>query len=79
MSLRHEMFYRHFSINVGLGVYLKKQTGHTSVTNESRAYQHVGLRYSLPFTSDRIYLGYNVKAHKFSKVDCVQLVTGYRL
>lgn len=79
MSLRHEVFYRHASLNVGLGYYLLKQTGCTAITNESRTYQHVSLRYSLPFTSDRLFAGYNIKAHRFSKVDCVQLMLGYRI
>ena len=79
LSLRHEVFYRHFSVNVGVGVYLYNHTGHTAETDESRVYQNVGLRYSLPFTRDRLFLGYNVKAHRFQKVNCVQLLMGYRI
>ena len=78
LSLRHEVFYKHVSVNVGIGVYLNKKTGHSAVVRESKSYQNVGLRYSFPFTNDRLFVGYNVKAHNFSKVDCVQLITGYR-
>lgn len=79
LSLRHEVFYRSFSLNVGLGYCLIKKTGHSADTNESKAYQHVALRYSLPFTGSRFYLGYNVKAYRFQKVDCIQLIAGYRI
>lgn len=78
ISLRHEIFYRHISLNAGVGVYLFRHLGHL-MENESRLFQTVGLRYSLPFTRDRIFVGYNVKAHRFQKVDCVQLVAGFRL
>ena len=79
LSLRHEVFYRHFSVNVGLGYNILKKTGHTADENESKLYQHVSARFSLPFTRDRIYVGYNVKAYKFQKVDCLQLIAGCRL
>lgn len=79
VSLRHEVFYHCFSLNVGVGVYAKKQTGHTGATNDSRCYQSVGLRYSPPFVRHRFFLGYNVKAHYFSRVDCVQLIVGCRI
>lgn len=79
VSLRHEVFYKHVSLNVCMGVYLNKKTGHSAVEHESMSYQNVGVRYSLPFTNDRLFIGYNVKAHNFSKVDCVQLLTGYRI
>ena len=79
LSLRHEVFYRHFSLNVGVGTYLWNRTGHTAETDESRIYQNVGLRYSFPFTRDRLFLGYNVKAHRFQKVNCVQILLGYRI
>lgn len=79
VSLRHEVFYKHVSVNVGVGAYLNKKTGHSAVLHESMSYQNVGFRYSLPFTDDRLFLGYNVKAHNFSKVDCVQFLTGYRI
>ena len=79
VSLRHEFFYRHFSVNVGVGTYLLNRTGHTAETDESRIYQNVGLRYSFPFTRDRLFFGYNVKAHRFQKVNCVQILLGYRI
>lgn len=79
VTLRHEVFYRHFSVNVGVGAYVKKQTGHTGKTNDSRIYQNVGLRYTPPFARHRLFVGYNVKAHYFSRVDCVQLLVGCRI
>lgn len=79
LSLRHEIFYKQMSLNVGLGWNVFKRLGYTSEKEESWLYQHVGLRYSFPFTRNRLYLGFQIKAHRFGKVDCVQLVTGYRI
>ena len=79
ISLRHELFYRRFSVNVGVGYYLLNHTGYTYETNESRVFQNVGLRYSPTFARGHLFVGYNVKAHHFSKVNCVQLVLGCRI
>lgn len=79
LSLRHEIFYKQMSLNVGLGWNIHKHLGYTSEQEESWLYQHVGLRYSFPFTHNRLYLGFQIKAHRFGKVDCVQLVSGWRL
>lgn len=78
ITLRHEIFYRHFSLSCGVGTYLCRHLGRLS-DDESRIYQTVSLRYSFPFTSDRLFLGYNVKAHRFQKVECLQVVAGYRI
>lgn len=79
LSLRHEWFYHHMSLNVGLGVYLKKQSGYTASLRESRIYQTVSLRYSIPYTHNRLFLGYTIKAHKFSRVDNAQIILGCRI
>lgn len=79
ISARHEVFYRHFSVNVGVGIYLLNHTGHIAKTEESRIYQNVGLRYAFPFTHDRVFIGYNIKAHRFQKVNCVQILLGCRV
>lgn len=79
LSLRHEVFYKHMSANAGMGVYLNKHTGHSAAKHEGKTYQTIGLRYNLPFTNDRLFVGYTIKAHNFSKVDCVHLLMGYRI
>ena len=79
ISLRHEVFYHHCSLAVGVGTYLSKQTGYLGRTEDGRFFQNIGLRYSFPFTSDRLFIGYNIKAHRFSKADCSQLILGLRL
>ena len=79
LSLRHEVFYKQLSLNVGIGWNIYKHLGYTSEIEESWLFQHVGLRYSFPFTRNRLFLGFNIKAHRFGKVDCVQLTTGWRL
>ena len=79
LGVRHEIFYRHVSMHASLGIYLRHRTGHLTATQESPLYQMIGLRYSLPFTNDKVFIGYNVKAHKLSKADCMQFMVGWRL
>ncbi|MBQ8046548.1 MAG: acyloxyacyl hydrolase [Prevotella sp.] len=79
MGFRHEMFFRHVSAHMGAGYYLYRHMGYTASTQEGRSYQTIGLRYSLPCTDDRLFIGYNVKAHNFSKADCMQFHIGWRL
>ena len=76
LSQRHEIFYKQMSVNVGLGWNVHKRLGYTSEQDENWFYQHVGLRYSFPFSRNRLYLGFQIKAHRFGKVDCVQLISG---
>lgn len=78
VSLRHDIFYRHFVLNLGIGTFLHRQQGWRAETQESRFYQMIGLRYSLPFTRDRLSVGYTVKAFRFSKVDGMYLGLGWR-
>lgn len=78
-GFRHEFFYRHVSLHMGVGMYLYRHMGHTADTADGGSYQTVGVRYSIPATDDRLFIGYNVKAHNFSKADCMQFSIGYRL
>lgn len=78
ISLRHEIFYHHFSLAVAAGWYAFRRMGYVADTDEGRFYQTAGLRYSFPFSRDAFFLGYNVKAHRFSKADCMQFTVGWR-
>lgn len=78
ISLRHDIFYRHFALNLGVGTFLHRQQGWRAETQESRFYQLIGLSYSLPFTRDRLSVGYTVKAFRFSKVDGMYFGLGWR-
>ena len=78
LVLRHDIFYRHVSLNLGLGAFLHRRQGWRAETQESPIYQLIGLRYSLPFTGDRLFLGYTVKAYRFSKVDGMLFNLGVR-
>lgn len=78
VALRHDIFYRHAGLNLGLGVYLHRHQGWRAETQESRFYQLIGLRYHFPFTHDRLFVGYTIKAHRFSKVDGLHFSVGYR-
>lgn len=79
IGFRHELFYHHFSLAAGAGIYLHKQTGFLGRTEDGRFFQNIGLRYSFPFSSDRLFIGYNVKAHRFAKADSFQLLLGLRI
>ena len=78
LSLRHELTYHHLSLNVGLGAYVYRQGGYYGKEKDGPLYQAIGVRYALPFTGDRLFIGYQIKAHLFSKADCTQFVLGYR-
>lgn len=77
VTLRHEVFYRHLSLAMGLGVYIHRKMGYTADVDEKPYYETIGLRYNIPRTGDRLFLGYNVKAH-FTKADCMQVSVGWR-
>lgn len=78
IGLRHDFIYRHFSVNLGVGVFVYRHQGWRGVTQEGRFYQMIGLRYSFPFTRDRLYVGYTIKAYRFSKVDGLHFGVGWR-
>lgn len=77
LTLRHEVFFRHVSLAMGLGVYLHRKMGYTADVDEKPYYETIGLRYNVPGTGGRLFLGYQVKAH-FTKADCMQLCAGWR-
>ena len=52
--------------------------GYYGKEKDGPLYQAIGVRYALPFTGDRLFIGYQIKAHLFSKADCTQFVLGYR-
>ncbi len=77
LTLRHEVFFRQLSLAMGLGVYLHRKMGYTADVDEKPYYETIGLRWNLPRTGGRLFLGYHVKAH-FTKADCMQLYVGWR-
>lgn len=76
-GFQHEIFYHSISLQAGAGIYLYRKLGHTT-KDSGKSYQTVGIRYNFPFTGNRMFIGYNVKAHNFSKADAMQLHLGYR-
>lgn len=78
LLLRHDVFYRHVSVNLGLGLFLHRRQGWRAETQESSLYQLIGLHYSLPFTNDRLTVGYTIRAFRFSKVDGMLFGLGWR-
>lgn len=77
IGFQHEIFYHNISLQAGAGVYLYRKLGHTT-KDSGISYQTVGIRYSFPFAGNRLFVGYNVKAHNFSKADAMQFHVGYR-
>lgn len=79
IGVRHDVFFRHLTVNLCLGAYLYRHQGWRAETWESKyIYEMIGVRYSLPFTNDRLFVGYNVKAHRFSRVDGMHFGLGWR-
>lgn len=77
LSLRHEVFYKHFSLYFSLGYYLHRAVGGLSHEFEKPYYETLGLRYTLPFC-ERLYIGYHVKAHLF-RADHIEFNVGCRI
>lgn len=86
ISLRHEVFYKHFSLYFSVGYYLFRQMGEESehfdkeqyryvpVEKEKPYYETVGLRFYIPGL-EWLYVGYQIKAH-LTKADCMTLNVG---
>ncbi len=79
IGVRHEFFYRQVSLHAGVGKYVYRHIGHYAATRDGGTYQTIGLRYSFAATGNRLFVGYNVKAHNFSKADCMQMHVGWRI
>ena len=79
IGVRHEFFYRQVSLHAGVGKYVYRHMGHYAATRDGGTYQTIGLRYSFAATGNRLFVGYNVKAHNFSKADCMQMHVGWRI
>ena len=77
IGLRHEAFFRHFSVSMAFGWYAFRKMGYTADIDERPYYEKIGVRYNFPFSGDRLFIGYNVKAH-LNKADCMQLTLGWR-
>lgn len=77
LSLRHEVFYKQFSLYFSLGYYLHRHTGHLSREFEKPYYETLGLRYTFPFLKN-VYVGYHVKAHLF-RADHIEFNVGWRI
>lgn len=89
ISLRHEVFYKRFSLYFSFGYYLfrkigvessdfnKEQYKYIPVEKEKPYYETLGLRYTIPGL-ECVYIGYQVKAHLL-KADCMALSVGIRL
>ncbi len=77
-GVRHDVIYRHLSINLGLGLYARRRMGWRAETQESPFYQFIGINYALPCTHDRLFAGFMIKAFRFSKVDGMYFGLGWR-
>lgn len=74
VSLRHEIFYKQFSLALSVGGYPYRHMGHT---NSQIFYETVGVRYYPKFLP-RCYFSYNVKAHG-ARADGLQFNLGYQI
>lgn len=76
VSLQHEAFYKNISMHVSIGYYLQKRLGCTADANQKRYYETIGLRWYLPVSARRMFLGYNINACAI-KANFFQFVVGY--
>lgn len=62
IGIAHEAFWHDFSIAMSVGYYLFRHQGVTETSFEKPYFETVGLRYYLPMSQRRLYVGYNIKA-----------------
>lgn len=74
---RHEIYYKRFTMYVGLAYYLHRKQGGVATEFGKPYYETLGIKYAL--TRNRnVYLGYHVKAHLL-RADHMELNLGFRL
>ena len=74
ISVLHELSYRNFSTQVGLGRYLHH---HDGLARNKTLYQLVTVKYYYPKMAD-LYTGIVLKAHKFKAAESIQVCVGKR-
>lgn len=77
IAAKHEVYYGNLSMYVSLGYYLYRHMGLTAKTEETRYYERIGLKYTLP-RSGGLYIGAGVKAHR-TKADLTEVIVGVNL
>lgn len=77
IAAKHEVYYGNLSMYVSLGYYLYRHMGLTAKTEETRYYERIGLKYTLP-RSGGLYIGAGVKAHR-TKADLTEVIVGINL
>ena len=79
LAAKHEVYFRRLSMQMAIGYYLSRPFNEYSNTDEEYPfYERIGLRYNLPFLSNRISVGYNVYAH-LTKAYGTELVISFNL
>lgn len=66
--------YRNFSAHIRVGWYLFRQVGQNESDYTSRCYQKVGMRYR--FNKSPLFVGFDMRAHRFDSSDCLELSAG---
>lgn len=74
--LLQEIFYKNFALQIGVGAYVYKNLGYEE--DRGWMYQRVGFRYYLPKRIGGMFLGFDVRAHKFNESDCLEFTLGKR-
>ena len=71
LSLRHEVYYHNFSLDLALGIYLHRQMGHSAKEVEQPYYERVGVFYTFPRLG-HVKVGASVQAHR-TKADLTEV------
>lgn len=76
VSLKHEAFYKNVSLNMSFGIYLHHNIGETARLNQKNYYENIGIRWYMPFTLRKAYVGYSINACEI-KANYFQFTLGY--
>ena len=79
LAAKHEVFFRHLSMQMAIGYYLSRPFNkYSNTTEEYPFYERIGLRYNLPIMNNGISIGYNIYAH-LTKAYGTELVIDFKL
>lgn len=74
LGIIQSVHYRNFSAHIRIGWYLYRQLGRNESDYTSPCYQKVGFRYR--FNRSPLFVGFDMKTHKFDSSDCLELSAG---
>jgi len=74
LGVIQSVHYRNFSAHIRVGWYLFRQLGQNESDYTGRCYQKVGMRYK--FNRSPLFVGFDMRAHRFDSSDCLEFSLG---